>query len=160
MNIVDWFDPYDIKHMEAYKYLERNGYWPENFIPDSVELSSVWQIFLVGAMARCWLKHVEAKAKMDEVEYDVARISKLISLLFDEINHLGNEHNIQQALAEVLAMQHRTLQQGWFRNIIVSSINIFAEKLASNSYDLRNEASCTLAKRLLPAINETAIPFI
>lgn len=90
----------------------------------------------------------------------VKEIKKIFSELFNELNHMGNENNVRDALNEVLGEQHRTLQQNFFRYVIVPSIETFAEKQDKQLTDLRNEASCKLAIQLRPLIKEAHLPFI
>jgi len=51
-SIVDWFDPKEIRHLSAYKYLCETGFWPDNFVPDNVEFPSHWYFFLDGKIAK------------------------------------------------------------------------------------------------------------
>lgn len=88
-----------------------------------------------------------------------AEIKRLFNDLFCELNHRGNEDNIRKALHETLRTQHRTLQQNYFRLIIVPSILEFAMKQDMGLVDLRNEASCELAKKLEPFVKNVPLPF-
>ena len=90
----------------------------------------------------------------------VKEIKQIFSKLFNEINHMGNESNVRNALSEVLGEQHRTLQQNYFRDVIVPSIQVFADKWDKHLMDLRNEASCELAKKMLPVVKDAPLPFV
>jgi len=90
----------------------------------------------------------------------VIEIKKIFNDLFNELNHMGNEGNVEDALSEILGEQHRTLQQNYFRHVIIPSIKIFSEKHNKKFTDLRNEASCELAKQILPLIKNAPLPFI
>ena len=90
----------------------------------------------------------------------VERIKGIFSGLFDELNRMGSEQNVTDALKETLGQQHRTLQQNFFRYVIVPAIQTFAEKLDRNLWDLRNEASCKLASKLQPMVKDVCLPFI
>jgi len=90
----------------------------------------------------------------------VDKIKQIFNDLFSELNHMGNEDNVRQALGEVLKEQHRTLQQLYFRHVIVPSIDAFAQKKDHNFTDLRNEASCELAHKLRPLVKDSCLPFI
>ena len=57
MNFVEWFDPYNKRHIEAYKYLSKNGIWPKNFIPENVEMDFHWQYNLFVKIAECWVEN-------------------------------------------------------------------------------------------------------
>jgi hypothetical protein len=54
----DWFDPYDIYHVRAFNHLCKTGYWPKGFIPDNLEMSSIWQYEVVAKLADAWTKHM------------------------------------------------------------------------------------------------------
>ena len=88
------------------------------------------------------------------------RIEKIFNELFNEVNYIGNEENVIDALKTVLQNQHRTLQQSFFRYVIVPSIKSFADKKRNNMFDLRNEASCELAEKLEPIVKDSHLPFI
>ena len=83
-----------------------------------------------------------------------------IQQLFNQLNMMGNGIEIEEALEEVLREEHRTLQQGFFRHVIVPSIKIFAKKQDEGMFDLRNEASVETAKKMMPIIEKAALPFI
>jgi hypothetical protein len=55
IDVVDWFNPYDHEHIDAYKHLMEHGMWPEGFIPDNVEMSLNWNIKLMAIMTDCWI---------------------------------------------------------------------------------------------------------
>jgi len=42
MNIVDWFDVNNLEHLKAYKHLGETGVWPTTFIPNFVEMGTLW----------------------------------------------------------------------------------------------------------------------
>jgi hypothetical protein len=59
--IVDFFDPYNVSHLKAYRHLEKTGFWPKGFIPDEIiGLAMAWQVGLVAKLARAWLQAAEA----------------------------------------------------------------------------------------------------
>lgn len=57
MNITEFFDPHDPKHIKAYRHLEETGYWPKGFVPAETEMLANWQIALVAKMANCWVEY-------------------------------------------------------------------------------------------------------
>ena len=59
MTMYEFFDPYDPNHIAAYRQLERNGSWPAGFLPDNLEMGSLWHVEIVGKMAQAWLKKME-----------------------------------------------------------------------------------------------------
>ena len=87
-------------------------------------------------------------------------IIQILDNLFDELNHMGNEENVIDALNTVLSKQHRTLQQNFFRYVIVPSIKNFEEKYQQERYDLRNQASCELAHELYSHVEKSHLPFV
>jgi len=83
-----------------------------------------------------------------------------LNSLFDALNKMGGEDKVEAGLRNVLGCQHRTLQQNFMRQIIIPSIHIYAAKKADQMTDLRNEASCNLAEKLLPLVKDAGLPFI
>lgn len=58
INLVDWFDPNNKQHLEAYQHLCCKGIWPEDFIPKHIEIPNTWQVTLGQKIADCWIKHI------------------------------------------------------------------------------------------------------
>ena len=59
--IAEFFDPYNVEHLKAYRHLEKTSFWPENFLPTELkDESSCWQVELVAKIARAWLQAAEA----------------------------------------------------------------------------------------------------
>lgn len=88
------------------------------------------------------------------------RVKNLIAQLFDELNRMGNEEKVGEYVIEAIRYQHRTLQQNFFGHCVIPIIKDFAKR-DENNYDLRNEASCMLAKKIEPVIRDvTRLPFI
>lgn len=59
-NFCDWFDPYDMKHMEALKYYSQNGHWPKGFIPEEFKYSALKSIGEVAnKVAMAYVEHYE-----------------------------------------------------------------------------------------------------
>lgn len=83
-----------------------------------------------------------------------------LNSLFDALNKMGGEDQVRQALDNVLSKQHRTLQQNYFREIVIGSIRLFDEKRERGFFDLRNEASCALAGKLNVITKDEGLPFI
>ena len=59
MTLYEWFDPYDYEHIRAYRYLERNGFWPEGYIPDHIAIGNLWQVEIGAKMAEAWMNAME-----------------------------------------------------------------------------------------------------
>lgn len=88
------------------------------------------------------------------------RISDIVSKLFDELNKMGNEEMVSKFFIEAMCRQHRTLQQNFFSHVVVAAIKDFAKRHDEGYYDLRNEAACKCAKKLMPLIKDEHFPFI
>jgi len=58
MDIFDWFDPDNIEHLKAYKYLQDIGWWPEGFLPAGLTMPRMWQTCLAYKLAE---RYVEEK---------------------------------------------------------------------------------------------------
>lgn len=56
MRFENWFDIYDKNHIEAYRFFCRTGEWPGGFIPNKVQMSSKWRIWLEAKMSKAWIK--------------------------------------------------------------------------------------------------------
>jgi hypothetical protein len=59
MNMVDFFNPNDIDHIDAYQFLCGTGEWPRNFIPDCVEPMTYYLDIgkIQCKMAEEWVKY-------------------------------------------------------------------------------------------------------
>lgn len=58
MTLTEYFDPYNIDHIKAYRHLEKYGFWPEDFIPEDIEIENNWQISLLNKMAKAWIHYM------------------------------------------------------------------------------------------------------
>ena len=75
MNILDWFDPENIEHLKAYKYLQDTGVWPKGFLPEDVDnifisalepnILTVWRSHLANRLADRYIEQ-----KLDEPYYE------------------------------------------------------------------------------------------
>jgi len=88
------------------------------------------------------------------------RIKDIIDKLFTELNRMGNERKVGEFVTEAIRYQHRTLQQNYFSNVILPSIKDFAKRYDEGQFDLRNEESCKLAKKIEPVVKDVYLPFI
>lgn len=71
--------------------------------------------------------------------------------LVDSLRPFDNIEGVQ-----VLTNEHRTNQQKAFRFFM----DTIREWAAQDSYDLRNEATITLSKRIIEAVGDEAIPYV
>lgn len=60
MKITEFFDPYNMEHIKAYKRLITHGSWQEGFLPEDIEYSTGWQAILAFKMANVWVEQVLA----------------------------------------------------------------------------------------------------
>lgn len=90
------------------------------------------------------------------------RLAAAMEEVMNCLNAMGSEAENEQAVREVLMHTHRTLQQSFMRTVIVPSLLQFSFQASSNSYDLRNLHSCTLAHKMLSALNQDDyyLPFV
>ena len=54
---VDWFNPYNIEHLRAYRYVQDTGTWPPRFIPDNLLMGNNWQVLLQFRLAEAWVNY-------------------------------------------------------------------------------------------------------
>ena len=65
--LVDWFDPYNIEHIRAYRHLQNTGIWPCGFISAGVVIGSNWQILIASKLSNAWVDHMLAEENQDEL---------------------------------------------------------------------------------------------
>ena len=94
------------------------------------------------------------------MELKDATNEELFEELYNRLNRMNREDEIKDALEKTLGHLHRTLQQNFFRHLIVPAVQYFAKQHEAGWYDLRNEASCETAVKMLPIVDEAALPFI
>jgi len=51
MKFSEFFNPKDIKHIEAYLYLNEHGYLPDGFVPKECKMDNNWQMAIMAKMA-------------------------------------------------------------------------------------------------------------
>jgi hypothetical protein len=59
IDLIEWFDPYNEKHITAYKHLNKHGVWPKGFIPEYVTVEPNWNLLIINKLADCWIKHFD-----------------------------------------------------------------------------------------------------
>jgi hypothetical protein len=83
-------------------------------------------------------------------------IGPSVQKLFDHVNgHSGRASS--EAFIQAFQMQHRTSQQSFFSTFIVPLI-LHEAGLKTGWYDLRNEATVNLCKRLASACKDSPLP--
>ena len=60
MNVAEYFDPYNMEHLLAYRFLKENGKWPEGFIPQEISDQPVWSRDVRIKMTEAWIEQVLA----------------------------------------------------------------------------------------------------
>lgn len=60
MNLSEYFDPHNMVHVQAWKFLCEHGMWPPAFWNeiDSMTIDNGWQIAVAAKMADAWVKHM------------------------------------------------------------------------------------------------------
>ena len=56
MDILEFFDITNVKHLAAYITLQDTGRWPKNFIPKETKFSLLWYGNLQARMADAYIK--------------------------------------------------------------------------------------------------------
>lgn len=83
-------------------------------------------------------------------------VAKAISRL----TNVGSQNDMA-ILAELLASDHRTLQQGFMRDLVWPLLKLWADDYTSGRYDARNEATVRLAHQIVATFKtDAAFPFI
>ena len=80
----------------------------------------------------------------------------VVDILFNYFNSFASSNH--NKLIELMARQHRTLQQN-FTRFCLSWLRYLAS-LNENQYDARNEASVKLAKKMVKEVEDETLPFI
>lgn len=103
INIVEWFDPYNIDHIRAYRYLEKNGMWEVGFIPDNIEFTDGWQIAILSKLTNAYLKNFSNFMEKNIFQNKTYRA--MIREL-ERLEHMGiykgNGHHLAQKLSDLL----------------------------------------------------------
>jgi len=92
-------------------------------------------------------------------EIDPDDPEQVVRVISDFCNRMGGQEDIEK-FVEFMDREHRTLQQG-FTRVLVAWIRHLAS-LKENWYDLRNEASVKLAKKIMESVpyESLFLPFI
>jgi len=64
ISIFDWFDPYNIKHIEAFRYFQKNGKFPDGFLPNNIkQFEPNIEITLTDKITNTWIHHLNNALK-------------------------------------------------------------------------------------------------
>ena len=61
MDLVEYFDPYNIDHIKAYKKLQDTGMWPKGFLPENIYIPAGWDYRIKYKIADAWIDYMERK---------------------------------------------------------------------------------------------------
>lgn len=63
MRIDEWFDPYNMEHLKAWRVLQVTGSWPEGFVnpedfvvPDKLERAGLWEVMIDCKIAKAFVE--------------------------------------------------------------------------------------------------------
>jgi hypothetical protein len=103
MTFVEFFDPKNQTHIEAYKCLLNKGYWPVDFAT-KVDQSDRhnWHVWAVSSLADAWLQYFEFKQRaksqfIPTINTDnIPDVKQLANLVIKEINKRYNRRNFRR----------------------------------------------------------------
>lgn len=74
-SFCEWFDPYNPKHLEAYKHLQDTGFWPEDFWKEAGSrfIETNWQLMINSKLANAW---IDSKVAKDVLCLDCGKLLK------------------------------------------------------------------------------------
>lgn len=75
-------------------------------------------------------------------------------------NTLSHESQVRDGVREAFRNSHRTLQQGFVRNVIVSVLEELEEMRKNGKYDLRNEDAIEFAEKALEVNKDTYLRLV
>ena len=82
-----------------------------------------------------------------------------IDKLLTDLASLCQSSRDAEKVSQMLVRQHRTHQQGIGR-FIQESVNYFADANDKGRFDLRNQATCEMCKKVSEEIDKHGLPFI
>lgn len=89
-----------------------------------------------------------------ELTYDqTEQVKSLARLIHSISNQMSSSDPMLQALATELLNDHRTLQQGLMRDLVMPMLRQWAQDYTENRYDLRNQATVKAAYDAVKAID-------
>lgn len=61
ISVVEWFNPYNMEHLQAWKDLQKIGFWPKPFwdkivANDRIEMVNLWQVSIAHKIADAFVK--------------------------------------------------------------------------------------------------------
>lgn len=121
-----------------------------------------------GACPRCGELFCHGCAKTREEYEQFGRIEQesakkvraAIEVICQELNHMGNEKVISNAVAAAISSQHRTLQQLFMNFVVRGAVEVFAFEKSKGFFDARNEDSCILGESLKAVMDEKYLPYL
>ena len=58
MDIIEFFDPYNMEHVRAYEHLQKTGQWPKGFIPKRTLFPTNWHLLIINKLANAWVHYM------------------------------------------------------------------------------------------------------
>ena len=86
--------------------------------------------------------------------HDAEEIKTAMEALFHAVNCMSGEEERIKAVREVFSREHRTLQQSFFREVVIPILHQAADQYKSKDMDLRNEDSCRLANQIVRCVED------
>lgn len=89
-------------------------------------------------------------------------LANIVRNMADAVNIFDTDAKREQEVREAFASQHRSLQQLIVKLLVMPILRQLADSYAQGYYDLRNEASCKLASKMLAAVgdDDTYLPLV
>ncbi len=61
ISVIDWFDPNNMEHLQAWKDLQKTGFWPKPFwdkmlFDDRIKMTTNWQYGICSKIADAFVK--------------------------------------------------------------------------------------------------------
>jgi predicted RNA binding protein with dsRBD fold (UPF0201 family) len=88
---------------------------------------------------------------------DKEKVASAIGVLMSQLNIMGGADAVGQTIAEVVAKEHRTLQQNFWRSIRDTAIK-YTQITDARGFDLRNEGAVGFCANV--AKDETCMPYV
>ncbi len=75
MKFSEWFDPLNMRHMEALKHFVEKGNWPDSFLPDNCHFNMSKELAIISdELARMFIDNYEDIVQMLEMKRVIAKI--------------------------------------------------------------------------------------
>ena len=119
-------------------------------IPD-VEYDATYEEKLCNACYEKWA------GSRDKALEKAAELKGAMTIIFKQLNIMGEEEFVTNCISDIITHEHRTLQANFFRMLMGICKN-YVEHAKKFGSDARNEAAVELAKKIVAL--DAYIPFI